>query len=312
MRAIVTGGAGFIGSRLCQRLLERGDTVTVIDDLSFSTRAGVPNGAAFIEADAADPAIVGRAAAHADVIFHLAAIASVPFSHKDPLSAHRANALTTLACLQAARQVGLRMVNISSAAVYGDAGETQRESDVPHPKSFYGADKLYGEMIVGLFAGTFGVRALSLRPFNVYGPGQMASSGAVVPLLTEGSLKGEELQIDGDGLQTRDYTYVDDVVEAFILAAGAPDALFDGRAYNLARGEGTTVMDVVAALRAAVGEVHVHHREAPPERSGDIRHSRADITRVTEDLGYQPQIDLAEGIRRTVAWWREVSRQNAT
>ncbi len=305
MRALVTGGAGFIGRRLVRRLLDRGDEVAVLDDLSFSQRADVPEGAAFTGGDAADLALVEELARHRDVIFHMAAIASVPFSHKDPLRAHRSNAVTTLAVLEAARRTGSRVVATSSAAVYGDGGEIQGESDPTRPKSFYGADKLYGESVLRLYVETFGTRGISLRPFNVYGPGQPAASGAVVPLLVERALTHRPIEIDGDGLQTRDLTYVDDVARAFVLAGDAPDDVLDGRALNVARGRGTTVLDVVDAIRRVVGEVEVHHRPMPPERKGDIRHSRADIARIGRDLGFKPEVDLDEGIARTAAWWRQ-------
>jgi UDP-glucose 4-epimerase len=304
---VVTGGAGFIGSHLVEALAATGRPVRVLDDLSTGRRenlAHVRAAPAVIDADVADVAAVERAVAGADVVFHLAAVASVQRSVEDPLSTHRVCATGTLNVLDAARRAGVRrVVYAASASAYGvPAGEVQTEDEPARPLSPYAAAKLTGECYAHAFAATYGLETVALRFFNIFGPRQRADSpySGVIALFIEAMLAGRTPTIHGDGRQSRDFTYVTDVVQALLRAAEAPG--ISGRVYNVGTGRSITVLDLVAALNRLLGkELAPRHG---PARMGDVRHSRADISRARRELGYEPAVPFDEGLRRTLDWYR--------
>ena len=304
---LVTGGAGFIGANLVAALVRRGESVRVLDNFTTGRRenlAPVRDAIDLVEGDLRDPAAVARAVAGVRTIFHLAALASVPGSIEDPLSTHAVNATGTLNLLLAAADAGVeRFVFSSSCAVYGDSPELPKtESMLPAPTSPYAASKLAGERYCETFKRAFDLETVCLRYFNVFGPRQDPHSqyAAVIPNFITAMLRGEPATIYGDGLQSRDFVYVANVVEANLLAARAQGAA--GRTFNIAAGQRTTILDLVAALNDVLGTglAPVH---APP-RAGDIRHSGADISAARQVLGYRPQVGFREGLRRTVPWYR--------
>jgi UDP-glucose 4-epimerase len=305
---LVTGGAGFIGSHLVGALAEAGHPVRVLDDLSTGRRdniAAVRPAPELIEGDVADPDVVERAVRGAGVVFHLAARASVQLSLDDPLGSHRAIATGTLQVLDAARRGGVRrVVYAGSASAYGlPAAEVQAEGDALHALSPYAAAKLAGEFYAQAFAASYGLEAVTLRFFNIFGPRQRADSpySGVIALFTAALMQGRTPRINGDGLQSRDFTYVGDVVQALTKAARAPGVA--GRTYNVGTGRSVNLLDLVAALNRLLGkDVRPGHG---PARPGDIRHSRADISAARRDLGYEPAFPFEEGLRRTLAWYQQ-------
>jgi UDP-glucose 4-epimerase len=307
MRTLVTGGAGFIGSHLVERLLADGHRVRVLDDFSTGTQENLAGSLARIElfpVPASDRGSLARAVQGAEIVFHLAALPSVARSAEAPLATHPACATSTLEVLDACRLAGVRrVVYASSSSVYGDApGIVRSESDPLAPLSVYAASKLAGEYCCQAFGATYGLDCVRLRFFNVFGPRQRADSpySGAVPRFARALLAGERPQIHGDGEQSRDFTFVDDVVRALVLAAHAPAAA--GQAYNIGAGRSTSVAGLLAALQAVLGTEAVPLRL--PARPGDVRHSRADISKAGADLGYAPRVPLEEGLRRTVAWLR--------
>ena len=309
MRVLVTGGAGFIGSRIGGALLGEGHEVAVLDDLSSGFAEQAPAGAELVKGDVADFGAVRAAASGADVVLHHAARRAVARSVEDPLDTDRVNTAGTLHVLQAAREAGVRRVIIaSSSSVYGGAGDGAcREGDPARPRSPYAVSKLASEHYTRVFAELYGLETVILRYFNVYGPGQRpdAPYAAVIPLFIRALLAGERPVIEGDGLQSRDFTYVDDVVAANLLAMRAPTATVSGRVYNIARGQASTVRDLLRELCAITGTPF-----APafaPARTGDVRHSLADVERAHAQLGFHAQVGLAEGLRHTLDWFREAS-----
>jgi nucleoside-diphosphate-sugar epimerase len=312
-RVCVTGGAGFIGSHLVEALLEAGAFVTVLDDFSGGDEAGVPapdTRSRVVRGSILDPAALALAAGDAEVIFHQAAITSVPASVEQPLRCHEVNATGTLRVLEAARLgrgrrvAGVRVVFASSSSIYGDHDRPALGEDLPpRPLSPYAASKAAGEMLVRAYAACYGIEAVSLRYFNVFGPRQRPDSpyAAVIPRFTKALLGGDRPVIYGDGGQTRDFTHVADVVRANLLA-GASTRPLRGEAINVGRGAGATVRELLQALAAIIG-VKADADHAPP-RAGDVRHSRADISRAREVLGYEPQVTLDAGLCETVEWMR--------
>ncbi len=307
MRALVTGGAGFIGSHLVTRLLREGHQVRVLDDLSTGKRENLAHVAGDVEllvADVRDRARVEAAAQGCDTIFHEAAIVSVPRSIDDPQESHDVNIQGTLNVLHAARRHGVRRVVFAcSAAVYGEEpGLPKSETMLAAPISPYGVEKLAGEAYVLAWSKLYGVEGVSLRYFNVFGPRQDPRSpySGVISIFVERALAGEVPTIFGDGLQTRDFVEVDDVVQANVLAATRPQA--NGRAYNVGGGRETSLLDVLAAIGRAVGRT-ITPNHAPP-RAGDIRASVADIRRAREELGYAPRVSVEDGLARLVEWAR--------
>jgi nucleoside-diphosphate-sugar epimerase len=303
---LVTGGAGFIGSHLVEELVRRGRPVRVFDNLSTGCRenlAAVGGRIEFVEGDILDPVAL-RAAMHGvRRVFHQAALRSVPRSVDDPLSSNRVNVDGTLNVLVAAREAGVeRVVYASSSSVYGSADVLPlTETLTPQPVSPYAVSKLAGEYYCQVFTRVYGLPTVGLRYFNVFGPRQDPASqyAAVVPLFIASALGGESLEVHGDGLQSRDFTYVANVVAANCLAAERDEAV--GQVFNVACGLRHSLMDIVervGRLCATNGRpIHWHHVAA---RAGDVRHTLADITKAERLLGYQPLVGLEQGLAWTV------------
>lgn len=309
-RYLVTGGAGFIGSHLVAALLERGHRVRVIDDLSTGRLEHLAPFQARIEfqrASVLDEAAVAEAVAGMDAIFHEAAVPSVPRSISDPMTSHMANATGTLRLLLAAREAGVpRIIYGSSSSVYGDTPALPKvETMTPQPLSPYAISKLAGEHYCAVFARLFGRATVSLRYFNVFGPRQDPASqyAAVVPRFVTALLRDERPTIFGDGLQSRDFTYVANVVQANLLAAEAKG--LNGQVVNVATNRRYTLLDLLTTLNRLLGTEIAPVHAAP--RPGDVRHSQADIRAAETLLAYRPQVDFREGLRRTLAWYREMT-----
>ena len=306
-RCLVTGGAGFIGSHVAERLLALGHTVRVVDNLSTGDRANLAPlvGAEFVEGDVQDADVCREVVDGVDVVFHLAALGSVPRSIKDSWGSHDANVNGTLRLLEAARAAGVRrVVYSSSSSVYGDTPTLPKVETVePLCRSPYAAGKLAGEQYTLAYARAGLVEGVALRYFNVFGPRQSPTGAyaAVIPLFLRAALTGSIARVNGDGGQTRDFTYVDNVVRANLLAAFAPAARVSGWVVNVGAGERTSLLQLVDLVGEVSGaRVAVEH--APP-REGDVRDSLAGLERAREVLGYEPQVSLREGLRRTWAWF---------
>jgi UDP-glucose 4-epimerase len=308
VRALVTGGAGFIGSHIVRRLLATGHDVRVVDNLStgrLSNLDEVIGDIEFFDVDIRHADALRAPALGCDAIIHLAALPSVPRSIADPAASHEANATGTLNVLNAAREGGVkRVVAASSSSIYGAARELpKREEMRPLPISPYAVSKLAGESYCRSFYEVYGLEAVALRYFNVFGPRQDPNSeyAAVVPKFIRAFRLGEAPQIHGDGEQSRDFTYVENVVSANMAAISVSG--IGGRVYNIACGAGITLNEIATRLRDEIGaDVEPVHG---PDRVGDVRHSLADISAAREDLGYEPTVTLEEGISRTVKYYRE-------
>jgi UDP-N-acetylglucosamine/UDP-N-acetyl-alpha-D-glucosaminouronate 4-epimerase len=310
---VVTGGAGFIGSHLVERLL--GDhpdaRVRILDDFSTGRMANLPFAAAagarleIVRGDLRDLATVERVTGGADVVFHQAAMRSVPRSVADPLGANDHNVNGTLNVLEAARRAGVRrVVYASSSSVYGDRPELpKREDQPPAPISPYAVSKAAGEQYAAVWHRLYGVETVGLRYFNVFGPRQDPASeyAAVIPRFILWSLQRTPLEIHGDGQQSRDFTYIDNVVEANCLAADAPGAAA-GLAFNVGCGERVSLLAIAARLEELLG--HPVERRHTPSRAGDVLHTLADIDRAKRLLGYTPRVPFDEGLRRTLDFFR--------
>jgi len=301
--ALVTGGAGFIGSHLVERLLEEGWRVRVLDDRStgsLQNLAAVERRIELRAGDIRDPESCREAARGVEALFHLAAIASVARSVRDPLATHDVNVAGTLNLLMAARDAGVRrFVFSSSASVYGNAVAVPTAEDAPlSPQSPYASGKACGELYCRNFHALYGLETVILRYFNVFGPRQSADSGyaAVIPHFTYASLSGERPIVYGDGRQTRDFVYVANVAEANLCAATAPGAA--GRAFNISGGRGVSLLALLEEIQRITG------RRLEPEfrgsRPGDVRHSLADITQARRELRYEPSLSLEAGLRLTI------------
>ncbi|HEY9428706.1 MAG TPA: SDR family oxidoreductase [Gemmatimonadaceae bacterium] len=304
MRYVVTGGAGFIGSHLVEHLVGEGQDVVVLDDFSTGKRENIApwlDGIELMEGSVTDPAACARAFSGADYVLHQAALPSVPRSIKDPVASHAVNATGTLNVLLAARDAGVkRVVYAASSSAYGNTPELpKREEMVARPLSPYAVAKLSGEQYCRAFHASFGVPTVALRYFNVFGPRQDPTSqyAAVVPKFITMALGGEAPTIFGDGNQTRDFTFVANVVRANLLACEAgPDAL--GEVFNVGCGERISVNDLWNRIRALVGtDVEARHE---PSRTGDVRDSLASLDRIRAILGYEPVVGVGEGLRRLV------------
>ncbi len=301
---LITGGAGFIGSHIAQALLREGNEVRIADDLSTGRRenlAAVGPRAEFLEGDLADADFARRAVEGAEYVLHQAALPSVPRSVADPAASNRANIDATLNLLVAARDQGVRrFVFASSSSVYGDS-ETlpKRESETGTPLSPYAITKLTGELYARVFHRLYGLPTVALRYFNVFGPRQDPTSAyaAVVPRFIRWAKAGESPRIFGDGGQTRDFTYVDNVVQANLAACRAGEEAF-GKAFNIACGERISILELADSICALCG-VECSPIFEPP-RPGDVRHSLADISRAVALLGYEPSVGVREGLARTV------------
>ncbi|MHB1424699.1 MAG: SDR family oxidoreductase [Gemmataceae bacterium] len=308
--SLVTGGAGFIGSHLVESLIRQGRHVRVLDDFSTGLRtnlAHVEPAPEILDGDVADPAAVQRAAQGVDVIYHLAALASVQRSIETPDDTHRVCATGTLQVLDAARRAGVRrVVYAGSSSAYGiPAGAIQTEADPLAPLSPYAAAKLAGEMYAQSFTAAFGLETVRLRFFNIFGSRQRADSpySGVIALFAAALSAGRTPVIFGDGLQARDFTFVTDVVQALTRAAETPG--ISGRVYNIGTGRGTNLLELVAALNRQLG-TDIAPRHAPA-RAGDVRHSRADISLARRELGYQPSVPFEDGLAKTLAWYHRQS-----
>lgn len=302
-RILVTGGAGFIGSHLTEALLTQGYAVTVIDDLSTGKRTNLPEHPelTFFEGDVGDPLLLAQALPDVQAVFHLAAVASVQASIVAPVGTHESNLLGTLHLLEAARQCGTpRIIYASSAAVYGEqATQPIREGNPLEPMSPYAIDKLSGEYYLDYYARQYGLSALALRFFNIYGPRQDPSSpySGVISIFAERARAGEAVTIYGDGQQSRDFVYVGDLVRILMRSLHVP--LSGMQVANVGTGHPTTLLELLGELEPLVGRA-VFRRFAPA-RPGDIRHSYADNRKLLELLGAMNWTQLKEGLARTLA-----------
>ena len=310
MRYLVTGGAGFIGSHLVERLVREGADVTVLDDLSTGRRENlraVRERIRFIRGSVARLDVCRRAMQGVDYVFHQAAVTSVPHSTRHPLAAHHTNVTGTLSILLAAQEAKVqRVVYAGSTAAYGDAAELpQHEALLPRPLSTYAASKLAGEAYCQAFWRTHGLETVVLRYFNVFGPRQNLDSqyGAVVPLFIAAALRGEAPVIYGDGAQTRDFTFVTNVVDANVRACHARVEQAAGSVFNIGCGVATSIRELWQRIAALAGCQAEPRFDAA--RAGDVRHSLAAIDRAREHLEYAPQWELEQGLQHTLAYFRE-------
>jgi len=306
---IVTGGAGFIGSALVRALLSPGDaTVAVIDNLSTGHRRNldeVVGKIALHQVDIRDFSSIQKIVAGADTVFHIAAVPSVPKSIVDPVPSHESNIDGTFNVLRACVEGKVRkVVYAASSSAYGDTLVLPKvETMIPNPKSPYAAQKLMGEYYCSTFSSCYGLDATSLRFFNVYGPRQDPSSpySGVISVFMTCLLQGTSPTIHGDGEQTRDFTYIEDVVDLVIKAAKAPGVA--GKVFNAGNGNCYSLNEIWAILQKIEG-VTIPAKYGPP-RAGDVRDSQADTTAAMNELGHSPRFSIEEGLRRTLAWYRE-------
>jgi len=308
--SLVTGGAGFIGSHLVEGLLERGESVRVLDNFSTGRRenlAGFMDRIKLIEGDLNDADALSEAIEGVEVVYHEAALASVPRSVANPIATNRANVDGTVALLWAAKEAGVRrVVFAASSSAYGDSPEFPKtEGIVPQTLSPYAASKVACEMYMQAFGECYELETVRLRYFNVFGPRQDPASqyAAAIPLFITAILEGRSPIVYGDGEQSRDFTYVRNVVRANLLAADAPGA--PGRVFNIGCGSSVSVNRVIAAIKRIVG------KEVPsdyqPPRVGDVRNSEADITLAREVLGYEPEVSFEEGLGETVEFFTRIA-----
>ncbi len=312
LSVLVTGGAGFIGSHVAQRLVKLGHSVRVVDNLSTGFRKNVVaagDGVDFLEGDLRDVAVCDAAVCGVNIVFHVAALPSVPRSLRDPVGSHECNVTGTLNVLEAARRAGVRrVVYSSSSSVYGDTSVLPKTEPVELlPKSPYAAAKLAGEHYVLAYARAGLVEGIALRYFNVFGPRQDPNGpyAAVIPLFLSSALTGAAVPLYGDGTQTRDFTYIDNVVEANVLAATLPGERVSGWVVNCGAGQRTSLVELIRMIELTTGRrVTVETR---PPREGDVRDSQASLERAHAVLGYAPHVSLEDGLRRTWDWLRATS-----
>lgn len=305
MLTLVTGGAGFIGSNLADELIAQGHEVRILDNLSTGFAENLPPDALFFEGDICDEELVAQAVEGVEVIFHQGARGSVAKSVETPLITDLWNIHGTLTVIEAARRAGVRrVVSASSSSIYGGVTPRPTVETMPlTPKSPYAVTKLTGEHYLRVYWELFGLETVALRYFNVYGPRQDPNSAyaAVIPKFIASLRAGEAPVINGDGLQSRDFAFIGDVVAANIAAATAPAEKCAGKAYNVAGGSERSLLEMLDILKELLGStvepVHVD------PRPGDVRHSFADTSAAREDLGWQPTLEFPEGLRRTVEWF---------
>ena len=309
MNTLVTGGAGFIGSHIVDALLERGDFVRVVDNLAtgkWENLAHVQGKIEFIQGDIQDAELMQKVMRGIDVVFHEAALPSVPRSVKDPMKSHHANATGTLQVLLAARDSGVkRVVYAGSSSAYGNSNVLPKSESMPaHPLSPYAISKYTGEQYCQVFTRIYGLETVVLRYFNVFGPRQDPRSAyaGVIPLFIRYLREGRAPTIHGDGEQSRDFSYIANVVHANLLASEIPEAA--GEMFNIACGDRITINELFFAIRELMGS-NVKPLYGP-SRPGDVRHSQADITKARHILGYEPKVDWYEGLKATVAWYQAV------
>jgi UDP-glucose 4-epimerase len=301
MRCLVTGGAGFIGSNLVDALVARGDEVRVLDDLSTGHRDNLNARADLIEAEVSDAAAVRSAVEGCELVFHQAAHRAVLRSVEDPLATDNANVHGTLTVLEEARAAGVRrVVYASSSSVYGGADLRPTPETAPLlPRSPYAVTKLTGEHYCRVYSELHGLETVALRYFNVFGPRQRPDSmyAAVIPLFIDALRTGRRPTVHGDGKQSRDFTFIDDVVAANLAAASAPAAAASGNAYNIACGGEYTLLELLEHLGEIIG-VNVEPEHMEP-RAGDVRHSCADASAAARDLGWTAAVAFRDGLERT-------------
>jgi nucleoside-diphosphate-sugar epimerase len=310
-RALVTGGAGFIGSSLAEELIRQGAKVRIIDNFVTGNRENVEEISGdfdFIEGDLNDDAALAPAIADVDIVFHEAALPSVPRSVDNPRETHQACVNATFNLLVNAKESGVRrVIYAASSSAYGDQPTLPKvETMNPDPLSPYAAAKLMGEYYCRVFSQVYGLETLSLRYFNVFGPRQDPSStySGVISRFIDALMKNDTPVIYGDGEQSRDFTYIANVVDANIRAAQTSSGI--GQVMNVANGERVSLNELLATVKKITGKTDVT-AEYLPERKGDVKHSQADNTRAVEWLGYEKLVGLEEGLRNTIAWW-ETSR----
>jgi len=303
---LVTGGAGFIGSHLCEELVRRGHSVRVADSLVTGKRSNLDHvpGVEFLEGDLAELPFAQRAVSGVHYVLHQAAIPSVPRSVKDPIASNRANVDATLNVLVAARDAGVRRVVFAgSSSAYGNTPTLPKREDMPpNPLSPYALQKVVGEQYLQMFTRLYGLETVSIRYFNVFGPRQDPSSpySGVISVFATALLERRSPKIYGDGEQTRDFTYVANVVDGVLRACEAPDA--SGEVINVATGGRISLNDLFRAMRDITGgTVEPTYAES---RAGDVRDSQADIAKAKRILGYQPLVGFEDGLRKTVEWYR--------
>ena len=307
---LITGVAGFIGSSLARAVLERGGEVVGFDNFSTGKKENltdVLDRIKFHEADLLDLDALHRACQGVDYVFHEAAVPSVPRSVKDPIGNNRANVDGTLNLLIAARDAKVkRVVYAASSSAYGDTPTLPKREDMsPNPISPYATAKLAGEYYMTSFYRCYGLQTVCLRYFNVFGPRQDPSSpysGVLAKFITQ-MLAGEQPTIFGDGKHSRDFTYIDNVVEANLLASQAESSEVAGRVFNVATAQRTELYETFQLLKRLTG--YSGDVKYAPERSGDVKHSLADISRAEKHLGYKPKVNFEEGLARTIAWYRD-------
>jgi UDP-glucose 4-epimerase len=307
-RYLVTGGGGFIGSNLVHALLAEGHNVRVVDNFSTGRRenlADVLDRIELIEGSVTEPDIAARAVAGVTYVLHQAAIPSVPRSVQDPIGTHHSNVLGTLVMLEAARQEGIkRFVFAASSSAYGEKapGEPKSETMMPHPLSPYAVQKLSCEHYLRVYYEVHKLPTVALRYFNVFGARQDPKSqyAAAIPNFVTAALQNRPATVFGDGGQSRDFCYIDNVVEANMKACTVDAAA--GELFNIACGHAVTLLEVIDTIGRIVGNKVAPHHEPP--RAGDIRHSLADVSKAKRVLGYQGKIDFAAGIEKTIAWYR--------
>lgn len=305
MTTLVTGGAGFIGSAVARALIARGDDVRIFDNFLTGSKMNIPTGAEVVEGDLRDAEAIRDACRDVEVVFHQAAIRSVPKSVDDPFSTTSCNVLGTLNALVAAEQSGVRrFVYASSSSVYGDRSDgIQREDDPPRPRSPYAASKLAGEYYCGVWTELKGLSTVSLRYFNVFGPGQQPDSkySAVFPAFISALVTGRAPELHWDGGQTRDFSFVTDVVAANLAAAEADDRA-SGAIVNIGGGDPKSINQVLRAISDAVGTWIEPARL--PRRTGDVRQTHADISRAKQLFGWSPTTQWSDAVAETVEWFR--------
>jgi UDP-glucose 4-epimerase len=311
---LVTGGAGFIGSHIVEALAARGDHVRVLDNLSTghaSNLLHVGDKVELIEGEVTDATTVAAAVKGVDCVFHQAALASVQRSVERPLDTNAACVTGTLTVLDESRKAGVRrVIYAGSSSAYGNQPHSpKRESDLPAPISPYGAAKFAAEAYCHAMWATYGLETVTIRYFNVFGPRQDPNSeySAVIPLFITALLEGRQPTIYGDGHQSRDFTYVANVVHGNLLAVDADAKLVAGRTFNVANGRSSSLLELLAILRklldSAIEPVH------QPPRAGDVRESLADTTLARKCLGYEPQVAFEDGLRRSIDYYRHVAEK---
>jgi UDP-glucose 4-epimerase len=306
--SLVTGGGGFIGSHLVDELVRQGRPVRVLDDFSTGLRDNLAHHGSrieLVEGSVANPADAARAVRGVQTVFHLGALASVARSVESPPVSHAACATGTLIVLDEARKAGVkRVVYAGSSSAYGgySTPEGQTEDLLPNALSPYAAAKLAGEYYMQAFAATYGIETVRLRFFNIFGPRQRADSpySGVIAIFTALMEKGTPPTVHGDGLQSRDFTYVANCVQALVKASQAPGV--SGKLYNVGTGRSVTVLELVDALNKLMGK-NLAPKHADP-RAGDVRYSKADISRTRSDLRYEPTVTFEQGLSKTLAWYR--------